>query len=109
MPSAVPSGSLPDDADAPVVVKADTNAQAIMRLSVISSTMGVGKLTDLVDNTVVDRLRAVDGVADVQVYGDAALILNVDINPAALAARGLTLADLSKALATVSLTRRAAP
>ncbi|MBI1170504.1 AcrB/AcrD/AcrF family protein [bacterium] len=94
--------NLPSDAKDPVVVKADSNAQAIIRITVTATTLGLGPLTDLVNNTIVDRLRAVDGVADIQTYGDAAQILTIDINPAALAARGLTLADVSKALATVS-------
>lgn len=94
--------TLPDDAEDPVVVKADSNAQSIMRISVTSSTLGIGPLTDLVNDTIVDRLRSVDGVADIEIYGDAAQILTVDINPPALAARGLTLADVTNALATVS-------
>lgn len=94
--------TLPTDAKDPVVVKADSNAQAIMQIAVTSDTMGVGPLTDLIDDTIIDRLRAVDGVADIQTYGDAAQILTVDINPAALAARGLTMADVSAALADVS-------
>lgn len=95
--------TLPTDAKDPVVVKADSNAQAIIRISITSGTLGLGPLTDLVNDTVVDRLRSVDGVADIQIYGDAVQILTVDINQAALAARGLTLADVTKALATVSL------
>jgi hydrophobic/amphiphilic exporter-1 (mainly G- bacteria), HAE1 family len=94
--------NLPDDVGDPVVVKADSNAHAIMRLAVTSDTMELGPLTDLVNDVVVDRLRAVEGVADIQVQGDAAQILTVDINPAAIAARGMTLADVSKALAEVS-------
>lgn len=94
--------ALPDGADTPQVVKADTNASALMQLSVTSTTIGIGELTDLVNDTLVDRLAAVDGVADIQIYGDARLILTVDVVPAALAARGLTLSDLNRALATVS-------
>ncbi len=96
------AASLPADAGSPVVVKADSNAQAILQIAVTSDSMGIGPLTDLINATMVDRLRSVDGVADIQMYGDAAQILTVDINPAAIAARGLTLADVTKALATVS-------
>ena len=99
--------TLPDGAEDPVVVKADSNAQPIMRISVTSSRLGLGPLTDLVNDTIVDRLRPVEGVADIQIYGDAAQILTVDINQAALGARGLTLADVTKALATVSFDRPA--
>jgi len=94
--------NLPDAADAPEIVKADSNAQAIMRLAVTSETLKIGELTDLVNDVMVDRLAAVTGVADVQVYGDQERVLTVDINPAALAARGLTLADLRKAIASAS-------
>ena len=93
---------LPSGADAPVVVKADSNAQAIMRLSITSDRLGLGPLTDLVNNTLIDRLRAVNGVADVQIYGDAAQVFTVDVNANALAARGLTFGDLSKALGSLS-------
>ncbi len=95
--------NLPSDVNDPVVVKADSNAQAILRLAVTSDSMELGPLTDLVNAVVVDRLRAVAGVADIQVQGDAAQILTIDINPTALAARGMTMADVSKSLAAVSL------
>jgi hydrophobic/amphiphilic exporter-1 (mainly G- bacteria), HAE1 family len=94
--------NLPDGADTPTIVKADANGNAIMRLSVTSDTMGIGQLTDLVNNTVADQLAAVPGVADVQVYGDQSQVFVVDINQAKLAARGLTLGDLSNALSTIS-------
>ena len=93
---------LPDAADTPEVVKADSNAQAIMRLAVTSDTLGIGELTDLVNDTIVDRLAAVTGVADVQVYGDQAQVVTVDLEPAAVAARGLTLADMQRTIASAS-------
>ena len=94
--------NLPDGAGAPVVVKADSNAAAIMQIAVTSDTVGIGPLTDIVNTQVFDRLRAVEGVADLQLFGDAAQILTVDINPAAIAARGLTLADVTRALSNIS-------
>lgn len=93
---------LPDEAETPEVVKADSNAQAIMRLAVTSDRLGIGELTDLVNNTLVDRIAAVSGVADVQVYGDEEQVVTVDINPAALAARGLTLSDVQSAVSSAS-------
>ncbi|MBI1418945.1 MAG: AcrB/AcrD/AcrF family protein [Limimaricola sp.] len=96
------ANSLPADAKTPTVVKADSNAQGVMWLSVTSDKLSIGPLTDLVNATILDPLLAVDGVADVQLAGDAAQILTVDIRPDALAARGLTLADVSKALAKIS-------
>ncbi|WP_269932328.1 efflux RND transporter permease subunit [Aminobacter sp. HY435] len=96
------TNSLPDDADAPRIVKADANADAVMRLAVTSDTMPVEDMTILVEDQVVDTLAAVDGVADVQTYGDRAKVFRVDIDQARVASLGLTLADLSNALASVS-------
>ena len=96
------TNSLPDDADAPRIVKADANADAVMRLAVTSDTIPVEDMTILVEDQIVDTLAAVDGVADVQTFGDRAKIFRVDIDQAKVASLGLTLADISNALASVS-------
>ncbi|KQU64878.1 multidrug transporter AcrB [Aminobacter sp. DSM 101952] len=96
------TNTLPDDADAPRIVKADANADAVMRLAVTSDTMPVEDMTILVEDQIVDALAAVDGVADVQTYGDRAKVFRVDIDQARVASLGLTLADISNALASVS-------
>ena len=102
-PCPVRSASLPDGAETPSVVKADANAQAIMRLSITSDSLGIGQLTDLVNQIVIDRLSAVPGVADVQLYGDQSQIFTVDVNQGKLAARGLTLSDLNSVFTTISI------
>ncbi|MGN6550377.1 MAG: efflux RND transporter permease subunit [Pararhizobium sp.] len=93
---------LPDGIDEPRIIKADANAQAVMRLAVTSDTMPVDDLTVLVNDVISDRLAAVPGVADVQIYGDRAKVFRVDVNQNKLAARGLTVADVSKALSTAA-------
>lgn len=65
---------LPDGAEDPRVVKADSNAQSVVRLALTSDTMSVQDLTILAEDEVIDRLAAVDGVADVQVFGDRAKV-----------------------------------
>ncbi len=95
--------NLPDDADPPTIAKADTNGDAIMRLAVTSSKQNIETLTQLVDDVVVDRLKSVEGVADVQVNGDRSPMISIYIDPMRLAAYGLTVADLKNALATVAL------
>ncbi len=96
------TNQLPDDLDAPRIVKADANADPVMRLAVTSDTMPVEDMTILVEDQIVDALSAVEGVADVQVYGNREKIFSVDIDQAKLASLGLTVADVSKALATIS-------
>lgn len=94
---------LPEDADEPRIIKADSDSQAIMRLAVTSSTLSMEDLTQFVDNEVSDRLAAVEGVADVELYGDQEKVFRVDVDQSALASRGLTIADLSDALSTAAL------
>ena len=65
--------------------------------------MSIQDLTQLVEDSVVDRLAAVEGVADVTLNGDREPLVRVLIDPNALAARGLTVADLETALETVAL------
>ena len=60
-------------------------------------------LTKLVDDEIIDRLAAVDGVADVELYGDQEKVFRVDLTQAALASRGLTVPDVSNALASAAL------
>ncbi|WCJ61596.1 efflux RND transporter permease subunit [Agrobacterium tumefaciens] len=97
------TNQLPDDADEPQIIKADSDSQPIMRLAVTSSTLSMEDLTKLVDDEIIDRLAAVDGVADVELYGDQEKIFRVDLNQAALASRGLTVTDVSDALASAAL------
>ncbi|WP_404934530.1 efflux RND transporter permease subunit [Nitratireductor sp. L15S-10] len=94
--------SLPDDADAPRIIKSDNDAQAVMRIALTSASMPVQQLTTLVEDEVVDAFSAVPGVADVQVYGDRTEIFRIDIDQTKLSSMGLTVADVSKALATVA-------
>jgi len=94
---------LPEEADAPQIVKADSDSQPIMRLAVTSSKLNMDDLTLLVENQVIDRLASVDGVADVETYGDQEKVFRVDVNQSELASRGLTVGDLTKALSSAAL------
>ena len=94
---------LPEDADPPRIVKADSDSQAVMRLAMTSDTMNVEDMTVLLEDEVLDALAAVEGVADVQVYGDRQKIFLVDIDQSRMASLGLTIADVSRALATISM------
>ena len=95
--------TLPEDADAPTIVKADANSDPIMRLAATAANAPIDELTRVVKNQIVDRLAAVEGVADIEIYGDRDRQVRVLIDPDALAARGLSIADLNAALATATL------
>lgn len=94
--------NLPDDVEEPRIIKADANGQAVMRLAVTSETLSVDDLTVLVNDEIADRLAAVSGVADVQIYGDQNKVFRIDVAQGKLASRGLTVADLAKSLSTAA-------
>ncbi|MGL6209936.1 MAG: efflux RND transporter permease subunit, partial [Paracoccaceae bacterium] len=95
-------GTLPEGADDPRIVKADANADPVMRIAVTSPNRSPQELTRIVGDLVEDRLLAAEGVADLQVFGDRKEVFRVDIDLAQVAARGLTLADLREALRNVA-------
>ncbi len=96
------ANDLPDDADQPEIIKADANADPVMRIAVTSDTRSPQDLTQLVRDRVEDRLISIPGVADLQIYGDRDAIFRVDIDQLELASRGLTLADMARALNNVA-------
>ena len=81
---------LPDEVDDITIVKADDNSDAIMRLAVTAEHMSIQDLTQLVEDQVVDRLSAVEGVAEVTAFGDREPFARVLIYPNAMAARGIS-------------------
>ncbi|WP_208440754.1 efflux RND transporter permease subunit [Bartonella raoultii] len=94
--------SLPKNADSPMIIKADSNAAAMMYLVVTSPTMNVDDLTTVVNDQIVDALSAVEGVGDVQVYSAGTKIFQIDVDQAKLASYGLTVADISRVLADMT-------
>ncbi|MBL8579138.1 MAG: efflux RND transporter permease subunit [Mesorhizobium sp.] len=97
------TNQLPDEADPPRIVKADANADAVMRLAVTSDRLSVEDMTILIEDQIVDTLSAVPGVADVQIYGDREKIFRIDIDQSKLASLGLTIADIRNALSSIAL------
>lgn len=96
------SNSLPDGAEDLRIVKADANADAVMRIAVTSSRRSAEELTRVVADLVEDRLLSAPGVADLQIYGQRDALFRVDIDLMQMASRGLTLADLRNSLRNVA-------
>ncbi len=97
------ANQLPEEADASRIIKADSNADAVMRLAITSDTVSLDDMTVIVEDQIVDVLSAVPGVANVDVYGDRDKIFRIDIDYKRLASYGLTFADVSAALASMAL------
>jgi HAE1 family hydrophobic/amphiphilic exporter-1 len=96
------AGTLPADTREPRIVKADANADAVMRLAVTSASRTPEELTRIVADLVEDRLISAPGVADVQVFGGRSEVFRIDIDLMQLAGRGLALSDIARAVADVS-------
>lgn len=95
--------TLPEDVTAPRIIKADADSQPVMRLAVTSTTMRPEDLTVYIEDKIEPRLATVEGVADLQYYGEREKAFRIDINQAKLASRGLTIADIRTALANAAL------
>jgi multidrug efflux pump len=91
---------LPEEILAPEVRKVDADASPILFLVVSRPGWSRLELTDYADRNLVDRLSALDGVARVNIGGEARPSMRVWMKPDRMAAFGLTPADIENALRT---------
>ncbi|MDP1675505.1 MAG: efflux RND transporter permease subunit [Bacteroidota bacterium] len=90
---------LPQDIDAPpVVTKADANSDAIISLTVQSDTRNHLELSDFAENVIAQNLQTIPGVSATQIWGQKRYSMRLWMNPAKLAAYGLTALDVRSAL-----------
>jgi multidrug efflux pump len=89
---------MPPEADPPEIEKTESDSDPIMWLNMRSTRMDTLELTDYALRYVVDRLSSIDGVAQVRVGGQQRYAMRIWLDSAALAARGLTVADVEAAL-----------
>ncbi|MEL7012542.1 MAG: efflux RND transporter permease subunit, partial [Pseudomonadota bacterium] len=89
---------LPEEADDPRVVKADSDSDPVMRLAITSPRMTTAEITDYIDRFLTNRLATIDGVADLRIYGARPFAVRIWLDRRALAARQLTVADVEQAL-----------
>ncbi|HSG87820.1 MAG TPA: efflux RND transporter permease subunit [Pseudomonadales bacterium] len=90
--------NLPEEADPPEIAKADANTQQIMWLSLSSDSMDQLEISDYARRFVQDRLAMVSGVARVRIGGERLYSMRIWLDREALAARGLTVADVESKL-----------
>lgn len=95
-------GFLPADADDPMVLKMDPTMLPVMQLSV-SGDMDLAQLKAVAEDTIKNRLERIDGVASVNVMGGLTREVQVTVDPARLATYGLSLTQVTQALAGENL------
>ena len=92
---------LPSDMPSPPSLRKVNPADApIYYLAFTSSTLPLPTLDEYAETLVAQRLSMVSGVAQVQVFGSQKHAVRAQIDPDALAAKGIALADVEQAIAS---------
>ncbi|WP_132434201.1 efflux RND transporter permease subunit [Natronoflexus pectinivorans] len=89
---------LPPDADPPTVSKADADAQPIFSITIRSDSRSLIDLTEFAEVNFKERLQTIPGVSDVLTWGAKRFAIRLWMDPAKLAAYGLTPVDVRNAL-----------
>lgn len=96
-------GDLPDDADEPTIFKVDINAIPILEI-VLTGPQTQAELYELADDNIKPRLQSVSGVAAVEVMGGQQREVQVEVDPAKLAAYDMPLGLVTMGLGAENLT-----
>ncbi len=91
------SSSLPAAAEAPVILQPLSSTSRAMKIAVWSETLSPLELSEVARWTIRPRLMAVQGVANVAVWGQLDRELQVLVDPDVLAARGVSLEAITRA------------
>lgn len=87
----------------PVYNKVNPADPPIMTLAATSSAIPLTQLEDLVDTRLAQKISQVPGVGLVTLSGGQRPAVRIQANPRALAAQGLTLADIRSAIASANV------
>src|SRR5208282_1951540 len=92
------NGVLPKMPNPPIYNKVNPADAPILTLRITSDTLPLEKVNDLADTVLAQKLSEVTGVGLVTIEGNQKPAVRVRINPAALAAQGLSLEDVRTAV-----------
>jgi multidrug efflux pump len=88
----------------PQFFKFDTAQIPILFITLTSTGLPQDKLFDLTDTLLKPAVSQIDGVAQVQVFGGTPHAVRIELEPNALAAKGLTANDVGNALRAANVT-----
>jgi HAE1 family hydrophobic/amphiphilic exporter-1 len=89
---------LPQDIEDPIIRRFDPNDRPIISIAMQSQERPIRELTDLADEVVKTRIEAVTGVGEVNVVGGTARQVQIQLDPVAMRAYGVSPAQVSQAL-----------
>jgi CzcA family heavy metal efflux pump len=93
------AGTLPAEVERPVLAPASSIMGEVMFLALTSESESPGRLREIAGNVVRRRLLSVPGVAQVTIMGGGERQFQAVLNPALLAAHGVALNEVLRALA----------
>jgi HAE1 family hydrophobic/amphiphilic exporter-1 len=96
-------GELPQEMEEPILRKFDPNDLPIVSLALSSQAVDPGELTRMADPDMTKELRGIPGVAQVTVVGGIEREISVNLRPEALAATGISVAEVVQALQAQNL------
>ncbi len=91
------SSSLPSGVEPPVAVPLSSSSATVLTIGLNSDSKSLMELRNLVDWTLVPRLLAVPGVADINVFGGEIQQLQIQIKPSQLHRFNLSVGDIVNA------------
>jgi hydrophobe/amphiphile efflux-1 (HAE1) family protein len=89
---------LPRAANDPVVVKTTGDAFASMYIGFNSDVLTPSQITDYLTRVIQPRLQTIDGVSNAQILGGQTFAMRIWLDPAKMAALGVTATDVQNAL-----------
>jgi len=89
---------LPVEMKEPIIQKFNNADRPIVSIAISSSVLSPAELTRLADPGITRELRAIPGVADVQIFGKVERELTVEIDPHKLQAANISVAQVVQAL-----------
>ncbi|MBN9461870.1 MAG: efflux RND transporter permease subunit [Burkholderiales bacterium] len=87
----------------PTLRKVNPADAAILYLALTSSTLPLSAVDDYAENLLAQRISTISGVAQVQVFGSQKYAVRVQLDPSALATRGIALTDVEQAIGNANV------
>ena len=84
--------------------KVNPGSAAVLQMTLTSDTLPLSTLDEYAEVNIGQRLSTLDGVAQISIFGPQKYAVRVQVDPELLAARGIGLDEVQKALAAASST-----
>ena len=90
--------NLPPDADPPIVQKSDADAETILSITVKSDQRDLLELTEVGINLFKERLQTIQGISQINIWGEKKYAMRLQLNPELMTAYDVTPAEIRTAL-----------